>query len=123
MENCSITVTIPALTSPYIKSFSPSFGSLGSSSPSNVHLEIYALDTTSKLDLGKLSWRTKPARSTHLGTLVATPNTTIELSAAFECKRATYVTIEVVCAAEDEDCVVDVVNAAPEAVGEFFPKS
>ncbi|EIM81462.1 uncharacterized protein STEHIDRAFT_142122 [Stereum hirsutum FP-91666 SS1] len=120
MENCSITVAIPALTSSSIKSFSPSSATSGSSSSPNVHLEIYSLDTTSKLDLSTLSWKTKPARSTHLGTLVATPGTTAELSSAFICKRGTYVTVEVTCPDEDKDCTVEVVNDAPEAVGEIF---
>lgn len=123
MENCSITVAIPALTSSSLKSFSPSSAMSDSASSPNVHLEIYILKATSKLDLSTLSWKTKPARSTHLGTLVATPGTTAELSSAFECKRGTYVTVEVTCPDEDKDCMVEVVNDAPEAIGEmpFIP--
>lgn len=119
MENCSVTVTIPALTSSSIKSFSQSFATSDSSLSPNVHLEVYSLDATSKLDLSTLSWKTKPARSTHLGTLVATPGATAELSSAFECKRGTYVTVEVACPDEVKDCTVEVVNAAPEVVGEM----
>jgi hypothetical protein len=110
MEKCSVTLEVPAFNDTYRKASIWGFR--------NASIDVWALEGTAKLDFRNLSWRTKPRRRRHMGTISPSYNSTYELP-EFRCISGTYQSVEVACASETPYCHVDVVRAGWEH-GAFY---
>lgn len=99
MESCSLAITIPP------KNDSVSIISSALDSP--VSLEVWTLPIKHKLNLGKLTWATRPQPRTHVGTLVISHGATYHMS-RFECRSGSYQTFELSCSSPD--CHIDIMG-------------
>ncbi|KAI0067446.1 hypothetical protein BV25DRAFT_1819784 [Artomyces pyxidatus] len=85
MENCTLTLALPA---PH----------------SDVQLDVWALSTSTRLDVRTLSWKTRPPRTERVGHAT---NLIGEVTfTPFQCSSGSYHTFEVSCATGG-DCAVD----------------
>ncbi|KAA1474023.1 hypothetical protein DENSPDRAFT_860145 [Dentipellis sp. KUC8613] len=111
MEKCRITLAIPARSE--VDAPQATISGLAES----VELDVWMLSTEKRIKAHKLSWKTKPPRGKHLGTLVATPGTTQELP-GYACASGSLQTIEVTCSTPG--CLLDINVADRKFFGLFL---
>lgn len=106
MENCTLALTIP----PHVHS-----GFVISDLEEDFsHVDVWALSSIDKLDLRHLSWNTKPACTTYLGTLAAAYGSMHYLP-SFLCPTGSYQTFELSCL--KANCHIDVTSLERRAFG------
>lgn len=107
LESCSLTLRIPPLPNANLE-----VANIGEDAG---RIDVWALSTPSKIDVGTLSWKTKPERKTYLGSLTASVNGTDEL-AQFPCQQMSLQTFELAC--PSSGCAVDITSFGEEDIGE-----
>ncbi len=113
MERCGVTLTIP-----YSNGTTLSTEKRGDRS--QVHVWSLKQDSQRKLDVRRLSWRTKPQRDRHLGSFPLAEGSTQELP-SFPCTSGSYVSFEVACATPD--CYIDLTAMAKNVIGRLTPST
>ena len=112
MENCSLTLRIPAHGSD--DAMGMEMAHVGST------IDVWSLAVNAKVDLSKLSYNTLPRRIAKVGRFTTRYNATEQLP-SFACESGTYHAFLFTCpeGAHKEDCWVDVTSTKEELVGEW----
>ncbi|KAE9388897.1 hypothetical protein BT96DRAFT_890310 [Gymnopus androsaceus JB14] len=110
MESCRLTISIPHMNDTAL--ISSELDINGS------RLEVWTLSTDARLDVGALSWNTKPVRSKYLGSIRLAYGETHQLG-PWSCSAGSYQTFEFVCPAE-VDCRVDVTTVGESQIGVYL---
>ncbi|KAI0056934.1 hypothetical protein BV25DRAFT_1920577 [Artomyces pyxidatus] len=111
MENCSLALTIPP---PEEDSADVIVSELRED---KARVDVWALSTSSRLDLQMLSLKTRPPRAAHVGVLAASYNETHQLP-SFSCRSGSYHAFELSCAGSG--CGLDITVLSQTAVGLYM---
>jgi len=111
MEECSLVVRLPYAEEPLENN--AAFALQGTP-----RLEFCSLDVERPIDVRKLSWRTRPACTNMLGSVVAQPGETFV--ARFPCEWGSLHVFEVGCASRQETCLVDVWSTQNQTWGVYM---
>ncbi|OCH85534.1 hypothetical protein OBBRIDRAFT_739734 [Obba rivulosa] len=111
MEECSLVIRLPRYDEP-LEGKDPFL-----MDPSST-LAVYTLDVPGTLDVRMLSWRTHPARTSKLGSLIPRAGEESEV-ARFPCVWASLHTFEVACAIGSE-CLLDVWSSQNKTWGVYM---
>ncbi|KAA1476444.1 hypothetical protein DENSPDRAFT_843406 [Dentipellis sp. KUC8613] len=116
MENCSLTFRTPSATDaaslPGVN-----LTLIGTDGQNSTEIGIWLLKTTSKIDLGRLSWANKPPRDRYLGSMLLSPGTTARLP-GISCRSGSYLAFEVTC--KSLRCLVDIAVPIKKILGLYL---
>ncbi len=86
-----------------------------------VELQVCQLDAPQLLDLRELSWATRPACVTEMGTFAATLGTEVFLP-KFPCAWGTHLAYEISCSPATPGCSIDIRPGHNETLGWFLSR-